>query len=322
MSAGLIFAYLLDGRGGGRKLSWEEIKTWTPQQGVLWIHLNYAAPDAQTWLFNESGLDEWAVEALTEDDARARTIAHPSYVFTCLRCINLNASEEEEDMVSVRAFVQENLLITARQRELLYINHICRALEQRDGPVTSLDVISFIVDEINTAVSNYIDDLADKVDDIEEDYLIDATEVKRDVLADIRRQVLILKRHLTPQKEALKSFYTNQSALITKEFNLLFQEHYDTHARVVEELDLSRERCALLQEQISNRLSEQLNRRMYVFSMLTAIFLPITSIASLFGMNLGGIPGTDSPWGFGLVSFFLGATSLGLIAFLKRKKWF
>jgi zinc transporter len=91
---------------------------------------------------------------------------------------------------------------------------------------------------------------------------------------------------------------------------------------MIEELDLARERCSLLQERISNKLSEQINRRMYLFSLITALFLPISSIASLFGMNLGGIPLSTASWGFGAVCGILFGISSGVFVYLKKKRWF
>ena len=52
---GLILAYILDGAGGGRKVGWEEINSWQPEQGVLWVHLNYSVPEVQKWLSGKSG---------------------------------------------------------------------------------------------------------------------------------------------------------------------------------------------------------------------------------------------------------------------------
>jgi len=61
-SDGLIFAYLLDGQGGGRELNWEEIRTWSPEDGVLWVHLDRTGEQARSWVSNETHIDKATTE--------------------------------------------------------------------------------------------------------------------------------------------------------------------------------------------------------------------------------------------------------------------
>lgn len=61
---GLLFAFLFDGKGGGHDLSWNEVNSWTPSQGKIWIHLAYTLADAYTWLLEKSGLEPFIIEHL------------------------------------------------------------------------------------------------------------------------------------------------------------------------------------------------------------------------------------------------------------------
>jgi zinc transporter len=91
--------------------------------------------------------------------------------------------------------------------------------------------------------------------------------------------------------------------------------------RCVEDLDAVRDRAAVTQEQIESRLSDQLNRRMYILSIITAIFLPLAFLTGLLGVNLGGIPGANSELGFGIFALGLGAIG-GFVAWLfLRSRW-
>ena len=161
----------------------------------------------------------------------------------------------------------------------------------------------------------------DEVDDAEQEYLTSFSELKRDEISVIRRKILLLKRHLTPQVEALKFLHASQYALLS-ELKPELQEFHIANTRLLEDLELARERCILLQEQINNKLAEMLNKRMYIFAMITTVFLPISTVAGLFGMNLGGMPGTNANWAFGVVTIALVFTAIVIIFLLKRKRWF
>ena len=73
---GLIFAFQLDGRGGGRSVGWDEIRAWRPDGGLLWMHLDYEGAEVQRWFSEESALDAVIADALTEQETRPRSFTN------------------------------------------------------------------------------------------------------------------------------------------------------------------------------------------------------------------------------------------------------
>ena len=92
-------------------------------------------------------------------------------------------------------------------------------------------------------------------------------------------------------------------------------------ARFVEDLDSARERAAITQEELNNRLSEQMNKAMYLLSIIAAIFLPLGLLTGLLGINVGGIPGTESKWAFSIVTVILVGLAIALLVWFKKIKW-
>ena len=101
----------------------------------------------------------------------------------------------------------------------------------------------------------------------------------------------------------------------------LLREDAERTARYVEDIDVARERSLIAQEELNNRLAERMNRAMYTLSIVAAIFLPLGLLTGLLGINVGGIPGSENPWAFFIVSLFLVALAVVLIAWFKRIKW-
>jgi zinc transporter len=317
----LIFAYLISATGATEKLNLLKLKKWKEEDGLLWLHIASYNHSKLNRFFKNHSIPPLIVEALTEDGVRSRTTIYPEAMFTCLKLLNLNVADEE-DMVSVRLFYKHNLIITAMKREIHSLKPISDKYNSGVGPK---DINQFMIQlsDIGTEpVLNFTDKLIDSVDEIEEEYLRTASSNDKDVILNIRKKIVILKRHLSPQKEALKILSSTQMAVLNQETQQFFHETYEKIARILEELELLRERCSLLQEQMSNRQTEELNRRMYLFSLITSIFFPISAISGLFGMNLGGIPGSDKPWAFSLATVLLGGLSFTLLYVLRKKKWF
>ena len=102
----------------------------------------------------------------------------------------------------------------------------------------------------------------------------------------------------------------------------LRDEEADRVARYVEDLDAARERAAVTQEELDNRLAEQMNSRMYVLSLVAALFLPLGFLTGLLGINVGGIPLADDPMGFVEVVIILVVLVAIQVVIFMRKKWF
>ena len=96
----------------------------------------------------------------------------------------------------------------------------------------------------------------------------------------------------------------------------------DRLIRHIEDLDAVRERAAVTQEELLSRLSDQMNTRMYVLSVVAAIFLPLGFLTGLLGINVGGIPGAENPWAFLLFLLFLVGIVVAQMLWFRRKKWF
>ncbi len=318
---GLVLAYILDGRGGGRKIGWDAIKSWKPEQGLLWVHLNYSSPNTQEWLFKKSGLDRVVCDALVEEDSRPRCTIFEDGLLLSLRGVNMNPGAEPEDMVGIRIWFGNRCIISTRKRKLLSITDIQEAIEQGKGPEARDDFLVQIAGRLMERMRHVIDDLEDNVAEIEDQVLTEESRQLRSQLADLRRQAISLRRYLTPQREALSRLLTERILWLDENARIGLREVSDKLARYLEDLDESRDRAAVTQEELVNRLSEQMNSKMYLLSIVAAIFLPLGFLTGLLGINVGGIPGADSNLGFSVFVLLL----IGVVAFqiwyFKKNKW-
>ncbi len=140
-------------------------------------------------------------------------------------------------------------------------------------------------------------------------------------LQRIRRKVISLRRYIAPQRVALGHLIEHRLPWLDQGERLRLREMADRITRYVEELETARERTLLVQDELSSRLSEQMNRTMYVLTIVATVFLPLGFVTGLLGVNVGGIPGTDEPLAF--VMLCLALLGFGLLELLlfRRLKW-
>ena len=164
--------------------------------------------------------------------------------------------------------------------------------------------------------------LAEEVDDLEDVALTTGSGELRSQLSDLRRQIISLRRFLAPQRDAMLRLQTERSPWLLEHHRIQIRETADTATRYLEELDAARERVSVAHEELISRLSEQLDQRMYVLSIITTIFLPLGLITGLLGINVGGIPGSEERAAFAIVCGILVVVAIGLAVGLRRLRMF
>ena len=317
---GFVFAYRLDGRGGGAKLTWEQARQLPVEDGLLWLHLDYTDERAVSWLEKESGSDEVTFTAMTAEETRPRSLRVRDGLLVILRGVNLNAGAEADDMISVRVWVEQNKVITLRHQRIMAIEDVRTAIESDTGPTDAGEFLEELVDRMALRMGSVISDLDDSVDALENEMLTQQSFELRSKIADIRRTAVRIRRYLAPQKEAVAYLQNEKVSWLDDMDRLRLRELADRTTRYVEDLDSIRERASVTQEELNNRLAEQMNKTMYVLAIVSAVFLPLGLLTGLLGINVGGIPGTEIPWAFTAVCILLGLVASLEMLILRRMK--
>lgn len=318
---GLVSAIILDGKGGGRFCDWDDVHSWSSEEGVIWLHLNYMNENTLKWLQEESGLNPVTAEALTTEETRPRLFSHENGLAVILRGVNMNPGSDPDDMVSIRAWIEPTRIITVRHRRVMAIEDLRQSLKEGEGPTNSGDFLAQLCDRLSERMSSVLSEIDDTVDDLEDQVLEQESYQLRSILGNIRRQVIRLRRYLAPQREVLLRLQIEKVQWLDDMNRACIREVADRMTRYVEDLDSARERAAVIRDELEGRLAEQMNKTMYVLSIVAAIFLPLGLLTGLLGINVGGIPGVENPKAFWGVCFLLVFVVIFQIVVFWKMKW-
>jgi len=311
-------ALLCDGAGGARALELPDVPARTEPPTWLWLHLDHADAEHRRWLRERSGLDEVQCSALLEEETRPRLVLYGANLLLILRGVNLNPGAEPDDMISLRLWLEPNRVITLRRRRLLAVQEIRRQLAIGEGPATPAELLVAIAGGLVSRQANVVDAMEETVDDIEEQMVTHPAHELRVRLADFRRQAIGLRRHIAPQRDVMFRLVQERIVWLDDRQRARLREVSEHQIRLVEEVDSVRERAGVTQEELSGRLSEQMNRNTYVLSVVAGVFLPLGLLTGLLGINVGGIPGTENPYAFTLVCVGLVVLAAVMTWFLRR----
>lgn len=326
---GLRFACVLDGRGGALHRTWDEVKRWEPEDGMLWIHLERDDPNTRTWLLDGSGVDPLIAEALLAEESRPRVEEIDDSMLIILRGITRIQEGQESEMGGDVDFVPVHLLIDGRRvislRDKDHHIHALRDIRAANargkGPTHSGDLLARISDKIVKDLEPVLEALDSAVDQLEDQVLESADAGMRRRLSSVRRQAIHLSRYLAPQRDALNRLQNEDAPWITHRDKILLREVTDKTQRYIEHLEALRDRTTILQEDLSAMVQERIAHTSNRLTALAGLMLPPSMVAGFFGMNVGGIPGASDPYAFLEVLGAVALMSLGVMGILRGLKW-
>ncbi len=323
-ATGILFAFDIPGEGAPMAVPGTELSGGLPvrDSGVLWVHLNRTYEPARRWVRKVLTLDSNAVEALLEDDARPTWADYPEGLLVVLSDVRYGLGGEAIEMGTLRLWLDRHRLISLRRKPMSAVKRLKHEVERGQAPRTPGEMFTrLLVGQVET-LDPIVERMIDTVDDIEDEMLAGRISDLRARLGQVRRDAVRLRRHILPQRRALTQMLARQPALLTDADLRRLRETIEDSARQLEDVDAVHERAKVLQDELGTLLSEESNHNLFVLSMVTVVFTPLTFIASIFGMNVAGLPGLENPWAFMVVCALMGVVGVLTLLWLRRHRWF
>lgn len=287
----------------------------------VWVHLNSNEGDTLAWLRDTAGLDDYVVDALTATETRPRCEAFEAGALLNLRGRSSEEMTSGDALASVRIWAIKGRVFSVTRRPLIGIADVEKQVEA-GAIVDPGDFIAAVSTAITTDLDPQVADLGDQLDDCEE-------RLDANLVADLRRAVTRVRvaaigyrRFLAPQRAALEKLGTLPGTWLAEDDRRHLAAATDRAARMVEELESVRERASLMHEALTDLRSEQLDSRSLVISIVAMVFLPLTFITGVYGMNVADLPYAQKPWAFDAIMALCAAIALGVFGYFSRRHWF
>jgi zinc transporter len=297
------------------------VDSWHPDDGILWIDFDQANRRAAEWLDERSGVSASVYNILLAGETRPRAFAEGEGLLVVLRGINMNPGAEPDDMVAVRMWLEAGRIITSRRRKVLSVLDLRDALREGRGPESAGQFLVALTGCLAGRIESAVENIESQLEGLGDQVAGGDFETVRAGLGILRRQAAAIRRHLAPQRDALDRIARMSAGVLTDSDVFDLREEGDHLTRHIEDLDLSREQALVTQEELMNRIATEQNARMYLLSVVAAIFLPLTFVTGLLGMNVAGLPGTVNPNGFIVSAVIMVVLGIGLVVYFKFRRW-
>lgn len=317
----LVFACQLDGKGSAGVIAVDNIINIDSKQEQSWVHLDRSSELSETWLIEKSGLDENTILSLLAEETRPRIIKSKFGLVAILRGVNTNPNDNPEDMVSLRVWCDGKRLISVHPRHVETPIDIFKSLiEDKDGPETIDALFELLVVKLAERMSGVISSLEDTLDHIEENFETLSPNENQQKLSELRKQIVGLRRYIAPQRDALEMLIVNAPSWLNVKERIDIREAADRLQRYIEALDAAKDRAIVIKDDVAARLADKANRTLYIITIISMIFLPLSFIFELIGLNFAGMPSLGNHAFWVMVAVVLVVIGLE-IYILKRLKW-
>ncbi|XKM13679.1 zinc transporter ZntB [Orbaceae bacterium ac157xtp] len=317
LQANATISCQLDGKGKTHPItSHTEATTKNP----CWLHLDFSDPKTIDWINHTTLIPDLAKKELLKPNQSPKEIRFDSGILIVLKGVNFTPNTLPDPIVTFRFYITDNLIISTRRQHIEAIVSLKDKFEKGIGPVDVADWLIQVVELISDQVNQSFDSVYNVIAKYE-DKVFKRKEFARRDIGHIHKQLIILRRLLVPQRDILVRVAAERISWIDNQDRQLLQNISIQQSHYIDDIDGCLNRLSALLDLINNIIAESTNKRIYLMTIFTIIFTPITFITSLLGVNLAGIPFSSHEWSFTGIVLIILIVCIGSVVWLKFKKW-
>jgi magnesium transporter len=296
-----------------------------PESRVTWVDVRgYGDEAVVRELGRRFGMTPLALEDAINAPQRPKSEIYPAHHLVISR-VPIVDEEVELSMPQVCLLIGPHYLVTFQERPLGLFEPVRERIRQGAGrPIRRLgpDYLAYAL--IDTMVDRYYpvaEGLARELDAIEEDLLDASEEVTLDRLRRVRRQLVMLRRIAAPQREMVDALLKQPSPFVSSHTLEFLRDTHDHIAQVAELGDASREMAAALSNEVLSMVGHRTNEIMKVLTLMASIFIPLTFIAGIYGMNFAYMPELQERYGYFVALAVMLVVAILMVVYFRRRGW-
>ena len=305
--------------------SMEECLNSLPSDGISWINIDGVHNTGIMSLTGTHfGIHPLVLEDMVNTTQRPKIEDHGDYIFLVLKMMTYH-DDDTVDIKQVSLIFGERYVLSFQEKPGDLFDPIRRRLKQGKGRIRNMgpDYLTYsLIDVIVDGYFAILERLGERVEDLE-DALIDnpPSNIIHEIHG-IKRELLLLRKSLWPLREVINFMTSAETPLIKKEMHLFLRDVYDHTIQVIDTLETMRDMVGGMIDLYLSSTSNRMNEVMKVLTIIATIFIPLTFVAGIYGMNFSYMPELNVRWGYFATLGAMFAIVLVMLYFFKRKGWF
>ena len=245
------------------------------------------------------------------------------YIYLNLKMLTYLNTEKDIKIEHISMVIGKNFLISF-QEDVGDVFDPVRERIRKDGRIRKFgpDYLAYAL--IDGIVDNYfavMEKLEDQVEDLEEELVISPTQESLQKINRLKKDMIFLRKSVWPLREMINNLERSESPLIKESTKIYLRDVYDHTIQVIDTLETFRDMVSGMIDIYLSGLSYKMNEIMKVLTLIATIFIPLTFVVGLYGMNFKNMPEIDWEFGYYSVLVVMGIMVVGMLTYFRRKKW-
>lgn len=315
---GAATVLIFDGKGGVRRHTTED-EPKAPLRGFVLIAGNSRAPEFRVWMKGELG--DFHADLLSAPSTRARCTVVGDKALVVIRVARPGAEPDDMGRQLMSLLIEKGRVTIASELNVVDFLGIPKWESSHHAPVSPADLVARLGLRAADRMEPLVEMLGDRLDSIEESLIIEDMSKAQSRLSHLRRTMINFRRMVWPLRDTLNTLEIEDLSFFSARDRLRLREASARSARLGDELQAMSERAVLVHEQIIDARAEQMNRTMLILAAVTVVFMPLTLITGALGMNVSGIPMASDPDAFWYVCGGLLVLAIGIVVWMRKRRW-
>jgi magnesium transporter len=264
------------------------------------------------------------LEDILNTEQRPKMEDFENYIFVVLKMLSHNEKDKQIRSEQISLILGKNFVISFQESEGDVFNAVRDRIRNGKGRIRKMGADYLAYSLIDAIVDNYfiiIEKLGEKIEDVEEELVINPTSETAKIIHYLKREMIFLRKSIWPLREVVNGLNRGESSLIKETTRIYLRDVYDHTIQIIDTIETFRDMLSGMLDIYLSSISNRMNEVMKVLTIIATIFIPLTFIAGVYGMNFEYMPELKWRWGYFAVWFVMLLMGISMVIYFKRKKW-
>jgi magnesium transporter len=264
------------------------------------------------------------LEDIANTEQRSKMEDFNDYIFLVLKMLYFEEEENEIKSEQVSFILGSNYVLSFQEKEGDVFNPVRERVKNSKGRVRKMGADYLVYTLIDAIVDNYfiiLEKLGEKIEDLEDELVDRPRQETLQVLHYLKREMVFLRKSVWPLREAISGLQREESPLIMDSTKIYLRDVYDHTIQVIDAVETFRDMLSGMLDIYLSSISNRMNQIMKVLTIIATIFIPLTFIAGIYGMNFKYMPELEWRWGYFIVLGIMTIIAIWMLIYFRRKRW-
>ena len=264
------------------------------------------------------------IEDITNTTQRPKYEDFGSYIFVVLKMLYYDPMNDGQEAEQISLIIGSNFVISFQEKEGDIFDPVRDRIRNAKGRIRNMGADYLAYALIDAIVDNYfiiLEKIGERIENMEEELVLNPTPEILQSIHELKREMILLRKSVWPLREVISGLQRGESPLIEKSTGIFLRDVYDHTIQVIDTVETLRDMASGMLDIYLSSISYRMNEVMKVLTIIATIFIPLTFITGIYGMNFKYMPELEWRWGYAILWSIIFVISISMLFYFKRKRW-